>query len=167
MASPDRLAAGGAGEGSRQARVSGLTDHLGYWLRFVSNHVSRAFQTKVEAMGVTVSEWVVLRQLYDGGRVSPGELMDALGMTQGAISKLISRLQSRELVIRSVAEEDRRRQWIVLTDEGRRLVPVLAGLADGNDQEFFGALPAEVRDQILAAMKEIVRLREMKEIPID
>lgn len=167
MASSDGVAAERAGDGRRQARVSGLTDHLGYWLRFVSNYVSRAFRTKVEALGVTVSEWVVLRQLYDGGGVSPGELMDALGMTQGAISKLISRLEARDLVIRSVVEEDRRRQWIVLTDEGRRLVPVLAGLADENDQEFFGALPAEVRDQILAAMKEIVRLREMKEVPVD
>jgi DNA-binding MarR family transcriptional regulator len=147
--------------------VSELTDHLGYWLRFVSNHVSRAFQAKVEAVGVTVSEWVVLRQLYDGEGVSPGELMDVLGMTQGAISKLISRLQSRGLVIRSVVEEDRRRQRIELTEEGRRLVPVLAGLADQNDREFFGVLPADVRDRIFAAAKEIVRLHGMKEVPID
>ena len=29
--------------------VPELTAHLGYWLRFVSNHVSRAFARKVEA----------------------------------------------------------------------------------------------------------------------
>jgi len=147
--------------------VSGLTDHLGYWLRFVSNAVSHGFRQKVEANGVTVSEWVVLRQLYDGRAASAGELMDALGMTQGAISKLISRLQSRGLVRRAVVEEDRRRQLIELTAEGSALVPVLASLADRNDEEFFGALSAEVRGQVLAAMREIVRLHRLKEVPVD
>ncbi|MEG2964613.1 MAG: MarR family transcriptional regulator, partial [Janthinobacterium sp.] len=45
------------------AHVSELEAHLGYWLRFVSNHVSHSFQKKAEANGVTVSEWVVLREM--------------------------------------------------------------------------------------------------------
>ena len=46
--------------------LSPLESHLGYWLRYVSNHVSHAFALKVAARGVTVAEWVVLRELYDG-----------------------------------------------------------------------------------------------------
>ncbi|MEI9903207.1 MAG: hypothetical protein WDN06_03970 [Asticcacaulis sp.] len=45
---------------------SHLEAHLGYWMRFVSNHVSQAFARKVEAHGVTVAEWVVLRELFEG-----------------------------------------------------------------------------------------------------
>ena len=40
---------------------STLEAHVGYWLRFVSNHVSQAFRRKVEARGVSVSEWVAMR----------------------------------------------------------------------------------------------------------
>jgi hypothetical protein len=40
--------------------ASELTAHLGYWLRFVSNHVSLAFARKLESRGVTVADWVVL-----------------------------------------------------------------------------------------------------------
>lgn len=45
--------------------VSALNAHLGYWRRFVSNHVSQAFKVKVERHGVTVADWVVMRALFD------------------------------------------------------------------------------------------------------
>ncbi|HYD07668.1 MAG TPA: MarR family transcriptional regulator, partial [Reyranella sp.] len=35
-------------------QVSDLSDHLGFWLRLVSNHVSQAFAAKVASRGVTV-----------------------------------------------------------------------------------------------------------------
>jgi hypothetical protein len=41
--------------------VASLESHLGYWLRAVSNQVSGAFAARVETLGVSVAEWVVLR----------------------------------------------------------------------------------------------------------
>ena len=55
-------------------KVSGLEAHLGYWLRYVSNHVSHAFSMKLEALGVTVAEWVVLRELHDEDAVAPSAI---------------------------------------------------------------------------------------------
>ena len=49
---------------SASANVSDLTDHLGFWLRYVSNHVSHAFAVKLAGKDVTAAEWVVLRALY-------------------------------------------------------------------------------------------------------
>ena len=68
--------------------ASELTAHLGYWLRFVSNHVSLAFARKLESRGVTVAEWVVLRELYESAPVAPSEVAERLGLTRGAITKL-------------------------------------------------------------------------------
>ena len=65
--------------------VSDLETHLGYWLRYVSNHVSQAFARKVEARGVTVAEWVVLRELYDADDALPARIAERIGMTRGAI----------------------------------------------------------------------------------
>ncbi len=44
---------------------SALEAHLGYWMRFVSNHVLHAFRLKVESHGVTMAEWVVMRALFE------------------------------------------------------------------------------------------------------
>ena len=64
--------------------VSDLTAHLGYWLRYVSNHVSQAFARKVEAHGVTVAEWVLMRQLLGEEALAPSRLAERMGMTRGA-----------------------------------------------------------------------------------
>ena len=150
-----------------QEEVSGLAAHLGYWLRLVSNQVSHAFRLKVEASGVSVSEWVVLRELYGPDSGSPGALVQSLGMTKGAVSKLIDRLENKGLATRSPSQVDRRQQAVALTAEGRALVPRLAALADANDQEFFGRLPRQARDELLRVLQEIARTHHITSAPVD
>jgi len=146
-------------------RVSGLEDHLGYWLRYVSNQVSAAFARRLEGFDVSVAEWVVLRNLYDRP-LAPSDLAQRMGMTRGGISKLADRLAGKQLVAREAAAGDRRFQCLVLSEAGRQLVPELARLADRNDAEFFGELSAADRQTIRAAMKVIVR-GKLIALPID
>lgn len=145
--------------------TSALEDHAGYWLRYVSNHVSHAFSLKVEAQGVTVAEWVLLRELLDTGVAYPSQLADALGMTRGAISKLVERLSRKKLVRRASSQGDQRFQTVELTAAGKRLVPVLARLADENDREFFGHLKPSEKAALVRLLQEIVRKHEWKELP--
>lgn len=147
--------------------ASDLETHLGYWLRFVSNHVSHAFSLKLQALDVTVAEWVVLRELFDLADIQPSTLADRLGMTRGAISKLADRLAAKELVRRTASIEDRRQQTLSLTGAGRELVPKLAELADRNDAEFFGHLEPAERAALENALKDIVRRHDLKTIPTE
>ncbi|MFT3787915.1 MAG: MarR family transcriptional regulator [Tepidisphaeraceae bacterium] len=147
--------------------VSPLTCHLGYWMRMVSNQVSHRFSVKVEAHGVTVAEWVVMRELLRLGEVSPSQLAEVMGMTRGAISKLIERLVIKRFIRRTSAGKDKRCQSITLTNSGQALVPVLARLADQNDEEFFGHLTIEQRSALLATLQQVARLREQNVVPID
>jgi DNA-binding MarR family transcriptional regulator len=124
-----------------------LTDHLGYWLRLVSNAVSQSFARRVEAEGVTVAEWVVLRALYAAEPMAPSHLAERMGMTKGAISKLVDRLVAKDLVERREVGGGGRRQSLTLGPQGHALVPQLAALADQNDADAFGGLaPGERRD---------------------
>ena len=146
---------------------STLEDHAGYWLRYVSNHVLHAFARKVEAQGVTVAEWVLLREMLDAGAANPSQLADAVGMTRGAVSKLVERLSRKKLAVRSPSEGDRRYQTVELTAAGKRLVPVLAQLADENDREFFGHLKPEERAKLVNLLQDIVRRHGWKDLPVD
>lgn len=121
----------------RPKPASALTDHLGFWLRLVSNQVSQAFAARLDARGVTVAEWVMLRALYDAPPTAPTQLAETMGMTKGAITRLADRLIAKSLVLRRANGEDARAQTLSLTPEGKRLVPQLAALADANDQAFF------------------------------
>lgn len=150
-----------------KARVSDLEDHLGYWLRYVSNQVSQAFARKVLARGVTVAEWVMLRVLFEHEALAPSVLAERLGMTRGAISKLADRLVAKALVTRTADERDRRYQELAITAAGRALVPELAKLADQNDAEFFGHLTAADRAAMTRAMQDIVRRHGLRTSPVD
>ncbi len=132
---------------------AGLEDHVGYWLRIVSNATSQGFARKVEAEGVTVAEWVFMRVLFDVEAFAPSELAVAMGMTRGAISKLADRLVDKGLVGRSGDLADGRAKQLSLTPAGRAKVPALAALADANEEEFFGALS----DADKASLERILR----------
>ena len=147
--------------------VSPLDAHLGYWLRYVSNHVSHAFGRRLAQRGVTTAEWVVLRALHDHSSLPPSALAERLGMTRGAITKLADRLIAKSLLVRTRSEDDRRFQALALTESGRALLPDLAALADANDAEFFGHLAPAERIAIETAMKDIVRRHTLRAVPID
>ncbi|MDZ4283625.1 MAG: MarR family winged helix-turn-helix transcriptional regulator [Hydrogenophaga sp.] len=142
-----------------------LEAHLGFWLRFVSNHVSTRFQKLLEAEGVSLTEWVALRTLLGQEGVSHTQLIEALGMTKGATSKVITRLQDKGLAERWLADGRSREQVLALTASGQLLVPRLAALADANDQHFFGHMPSEERDGLLALMQGLVQHHQLRELP--
>jgi len=149
-----------------KAEVSDLQRHLGYWLRFVSNHVSQAFMRKVEAKGVTVAEWALMRVMLEAGAVPPSQLAERLGMTRGAISKLVERLCVKNLVVRESSEDDRRYQRVALTSSGEKLVPLLAKLADENDRDFFGHLGASESAALAQLLQDLVRRHGWKDVPV-
>ena len=151
----------------RTKTASDLTAHLGYWLRYVSNHVSQGFARKVEAHGVTVAEWVLMRQLLDVDALAPSKLAERMGMTRGGVTKLADRLIAKKLVKRTADPEDGRAQTLSLTPAGRAIVPKLASLADANDAEFFDHLTAADRAALLRILRDIVEKRGLKSLPVD
>jgi DNA-binding MarR family transcriptional regulator len=144
---------------------SPLEAHLGFWLRFVSNHVSIRFRQLLEAQGVTVTEWVALRTLWGRNETSHAELIQVLGMTKGAASKLVSRLEDKGFAERQFATGSSRDQALALTPSGKALVPLLAATADANDDHFFGHLDADQRLALMTAMKALVQQHHLKDVP--
>lgn len=153
---------------ANKRRASELTKHIGFWMRLVSNHVSHAFARKLESSGVTVAEWVVLREMYGGDETtSPSAVAELTGLTRGAVSKLIERLLRKGLVTRKESIRDRRYQDIQLTPAAVRLVPELAKLADQNDEEFFYVLSKSERKLLTEILKKTAALRNLTQVPIE
>ena len=144
-------------------QISKLECHLAYWMRFVSNHVSNAFGLKVETCGVTVAEWVVMRALFDSESVNPSQLADQIGLTRGAVSKLVDRLAVKGFVVCRSDKRDRRYQTVALSPSGRRLVPELAKLADQNDREFFAHLSDEEQEALGNVLRSIAKAHGFQE----
>lgn len=147
--------------------VSALEDHLGYWLRYVSNHVSGAFAQALQERQVSVAEWVALRHIYNRETLTPGELADLIGMTRGAVSKVLTKLESKTWITRSIDEADSRVQWISLTPTGQQILPELAQLADHNDTYFFGCLSQAEQRTLRSLLEKLTQIHQWKSVPVD
>ncbi len=153
---------------SRPRYVSSLEDHLGYWLRLVSNNVSAAFARRLEALDVSVSEWVAMRKLFDQpAAISISTLAEQMGMTKAPVSRLVERLVQKELVYRQDSRDDGRAQQIWLSSAGQKLVPKLAAIADENDEAFFGQLTVNARLAMIAVMRDIAKQYRLTQVPVD
>lgn len=147
--------------------ASELESHIGYWMRMVSNAVSHSFAKKLEASGVTVAEWVLLREMYSGDETtSPSVVAQMTGLTRGAVSKLIERLLQKGFVTRNEGTDDRRYQRIRLTAKAVNLVPKLSRIADENDESFFSALTVSEQKNLMSALIKLAEAHQLKPHPI-
>lgn len=147
--------------------VSELERHLGYWLRFVSNHVSHAFRDRIAKHGVTVAEWVALRCLHMRAPCALGDLSEHMGLDGGVTSRLVDRLVRKGLATRKPDPQDRRFVTLALTPRGKSLVPKIAREADRNDGHFFDPLPDADKEHLLRIMKALVSLHGLTAKPIE
>lgn len=144
-----------------------LEDHIGYWLRAVSNQVSLSFAKRLAGHDVGVGEWVVLNLLKEHESLSPAEIAQMIGITRGASSKLLDRLHSKQLILRKDSIHDRRYQEISISDEGRKLLPQLIHEAEMNEQHFFSHLSSEQKTLLIKQLKGISSMKHFDEIPIN
>lgn len=144
-----------------------LENHLGYWMRMVSNQVSHSFANLLAGQGVTVAEWVAMNCLDELGPTAPHLLAERMGMTRGAISKLVKRLEAKGLVNRSSRPNNHRIQIVELSAEGTEMLPLLRQAADENDAHFFGALTLRERDELMRVLQSLARRSGVKFPPTE
>ncbi len=145
--------------------VAELESHLGFWLRFVSNHVSHSFRDRLAKHDVTVAEWVVLRTLFTKAPCTLRDLSQEIGVDAGALSRLVDKLLARKLVSRKASPTDRRAVTLELAAGGKGLIPKLVKEADENDAAFFGQLSAADRAHLQRIFKSLIEMHNLKEKP--
>ncbi|WP_260599650.1 MarR family winged helix-turn-helix transcriptional regulator [Sphingomonas endolithica] len=125
-------------------------------LRAAAGAAHQALSRAVLPHGVTAAEWTLMRELRAAGAVSQTRLADRLGMTRGAISKLVDRLVAKRLLVRGRGGGgDRRVQIIGLTGAGALLVPKLAVVTSAVEAALFADLPLDERGTLAAALKRV------------
>lgn len=144
-----------------------LGRHLGYWMRRVSNHVSGTFARALQERGTSVAEWVVLCEVQRERGISPGKLASSLGLTRGAISKIVAKLEVKGWISCAANPQDSRGQRLSLTARGRRVLPGLAAIADGNDRSFFDCLVAAEQTELRRILVKLAAANGITNIPVD
>jgi len=144
-----------------------LERHLGYWMRRVSNQVSGDFARALSHHEISVAEWVALNQIGRTQGLTSAALSVYMGMTRGAVSKILDKLESKSLLVRSTNPDDSRVQFLSLTRDAGRLLPVLTKVANSNDARFFSALDDSERTSLLSILRKLAETHEIHSVPVE
>jgi DNA-binding MarR family transcriptional regulator len=98
--------------------------------------------------GVHPYHYAVLATLAEGERETQGAIADALDYDRGQLVGILDEMEEHGLVERRRDPEDRRRQVVVTTPEGKKALTKMRALAKRLDDEFLVALTPEQRQQL-------------------
>src|SRR5690606_14147124 len=94
-------------------------EQLCFPLYAASRAMTAVYRPKLERLGLTYPQYLVMLALWERDARSVGELGTALDLDSGTLSPLLKRLEATGYVERRRAAADERRVDIVLTERGR------------------------------------------------
>jgi MarR family transcriptional regulator for hemolysin len=119
---------------------------IGFLISDVARMMRAAFDRRVQRIGLTRSQWLVLSLLYRRPGVSQSELADMLEVERPTAGRMIDRLERKGWAVRRPDAADRRVKRLYLTTE-----------AEGVQAEM-GQIAAEMVDDALASLAPQERL---------
>lgn len=103
-------------------------DSIGYLMRRILSLIAHGVERELEPKGLTNAQWVPLLKLYMGHASTVAELARECDLDAGSMTRLLDRLEAKELCRRIRSSEDRRVVNLELTAAGRtaaKEIPVI------------------------------------------
>jgi len=93
------------------------------------------FNERLIPLGVTRVQWMTMYYLLKYGDMSQKELGERMDIKESTVARLLDRMESEDLIIRTQTKEDRRIKYIKLTTKGRETIENL--LSEGQKMSDF------------------------------
>lgn len=144
---------------ARSARPNAARDvegtHVWLVLRKTFRAVARHAERSVATNQLILSDFVVLEILLNRGDQRVNDIGRRVGMTSGAITSAIDRLETRGLVVRAFDPDDRRARIVQLTPGGRLLIVAAFKRHAKAMEKAVAALDARERTTLVDLMKKL------------
>lgn len=129
--------------------------HTGYLIRRAQQlHV--ATWNRVVSTETSSVQYSVLAVLARLEHASQRDLCDEVDLDRSTIADLVSRMERRGLIERTRDPEDRRRNTVVLTTEGREEYARLVPRVNDADRTLTGSLDDATRAQLRSALRALL-----------
>lgn len=101
-------------------RAEGYTpdESIGYLMRRILSLIAQGVERELEPTGLTNAQWLPLLKLYMGKGSTAAELARECELDAGSMTRLLDRLEAKDLCRRTRSSEDRRVVNLELTEAG-------------------------------------------------
>jgi MarR family transcriptional regulator, lower aerobic nicotinate degradation pathway regulator len=143
----------GHDEAQVPGRLQALPSRL---LNLAAGYAQRLVGDRLSTLDSRKWHYAVLAALEEFGPDSQSGLSDRTGIYRSDLVATINDLTARGLVVRAPDPDDRRRNAITLTDEGRRHLKRLDALIADGEAEFLAPLSPADRAELIRILRLIV-----------
>ncbi|MEJ0069470.1 MAG: MarR family winged helix-turn-helix transcriptional regulator [Pseudomonadota bacterium] len=133
-----------------------LEAQIGHLLRRAHQRATALFQTRMEEVGLTPTQYAALVKIGEVVEISQNHLGRLTAMDPATSQGVIRRLQARGLIALRPDPDDRRRTLLSLSDAGRRLVPTAIGRGRAISQATLAPLDDTEQAMFLSLLKRLI-----------
>lgn len=123
-------------------------ERIAHLVRVAARGFTRSLQTRLAGFDMTFGQWIFLRILWEEDGLTQRTLSERAQLTDPTTHAALVKLENFGYVVRKrIKHNDRRPQYVFLTDRGRALKDVLEPLAiEANEVATRGLSKAEVEE---------------------
>ena len=98
-----------------------IDESIGYLVKRVRSMLSVAVEREIADHDVTYEQWGVLLMILTERGDTAAVLARGMECDTGSMTRMLDRLEAKDLIVRTRSTDDRRRVQLELTDSGKRL----------------------------------------------
>lgn len=116
----------------------------------------RIIDRHMEPYGITAAQFKVLIIMAQFEVDTPAELCRHLSLDSGAMTRMLDRLEQKNLLVRQRSEADRRQVRLVLTEDGQALADLLPQVGADAMNQLAGAISPQELQSLEQILKKIL-----------
>ena len=130
---------------------------LGYLLKHAQRCFTDLTSTAFAPLGIRAQEWAALNCLDEQHGLSQREVADLLGVDRTTMVAVVDALELKGLVERRPQADDRRKNAIRVTSNGRKMMQRGARLVDDCEQRFLAALDESSAVALKKSLETVIK----------
>lgn len=115
-------------------------------------------------VGLTVPQLLVLQQLHGAGELTVNEIASSVNLSQGTVTSMLLRLESKGILTRNKREDDRRKSSICLTKKGTDQLLSAPELLQKEFVSRFEKLESWEQKMLVSAVERIATLMDVETV---
>ena len=135
---------------------SSIHQSVGYWAGMLSRTMEAEFSRRLAPSGITRMSYAVLGAMVFDDKTTPSGIADFLRVDRAAVTRLLDKLETQNLIARDKSTGDRRSISIRVTPEGNALAKELRAHSQAVNAQFTKVLKPEDAGRFVELVKAML-----------
>lgn len=125
-----------------------LDNQICFRLYTAARLITQAYTPMLSELGITYPQYLVLMVLWEKDAIPVNDIARRLLLETNTVTPLLQRMERQGLVIRERGEQDRRQQFVSLTEKGKAMEEQAYALIPRGMGERLSACPLKMEEYV-------------------